>query len=1098
MEHTKRVLHYIAFTLSVLAAIGGGLLIPHVNVNSDMTKYLPDDSQMKQGLDIMSAEFTAAQLQSADVKVMFQALSAEQRDELVDSLKQINDVQDVTFELSEDSTYTLFNLIVPKSVDQKTLGANIREQYADYQDNVIVETSQDGATPPFFVIVIAAVLIGFVLFAMSQSWLDPVIILLSAGIAVVLNVGSNAFFPSVSITTNYIVGILQLVLSLDYSIILINRYRQEMETGSNKYLSINNALKRATRPILSSALTTVVGLLMLLFMRLKIGTDMGLVLAKGVICSLICTFTVMPTLLLACTKVMRKTSKRTFVIPTDRLGRFATHHKVSLAISSVVLFVAAFYLSRQTEISFSTNGESRIAKIFPKTNPVLIIYDVENEMNVIDLADSISYMPGVTNLISYPTLLKKQYTAEGLTDYIKELTTAMEDYLPDVEGLDMLTPELMQVVYYTHCGASDTLQIGFKDLMMCVRQDCMDNPFFSNVIDQRMRDQIQLLDMLMAPPAEEEEDTIEEPVETAKPIQRSIVTEPIQPVTITTPTNDSSHKPIIVTIPTMTAEESERNSTISSDTVILPNDKIDLHTFLGKLARNVGDETAIELHRLTDASMLNKELNVRQMADFIGSTNAQTKMVYSFAGEGKRMTPMSYVHFLTDDLFKRKALANMVSSDQKQQLTLRKDLMDLVLTNPLMTPAELVTTLQPFGIHYLSEEQVKEIAFERPKTTPTQVPQPAVTEVVLAENTETPAQEEVQEPTPVVEVAPVVVPTPQKPIVKRQSKAERQAELMDKLLHSDKKYTAEEMHRNFAQLGEQMDLNTVKKLYSFYGSLYAYIDSLTMSTEQMLRYVGDTLAHDSTVIQFLGEENTARIQSIPSLVGENIGMLSNNRHGLFIVLTSFPDESEQTYQFVDTLRTLADQCLDKPHYLIGESVMFDEMKLGFSDEMTRITWLTILAIFLIVAISFKSLIVPIILVMTVMTAVFVNVIFSGLISGQMLYLAYLIVQSILMGATIDYGILYTNYYKEYRKTMEQYTAATEAYHGAIRTITTSGLIMVLGPGVMALCIEDVAISAIVGCLAIGAAVSILLILVVLPGVLIAFDKLVVHGGFTRK
>ena len=130
--------------------------------------------------------------------------------------------------------------------------------------------------------------------------------------------------------------------------------------------------------------------------------------------------------------------------------------------------------------------------------------------------------------------------------------------------------------------------------------------------------------------------------------------------------------------------------------------------------------------------------------------------------------------------------------------------------------------------------------------------------------------------------------------------------------------------------------------------------------------------------------------------------------------------------------------------------------------------------------------------------VYVNVIVSGLASGQMLYLAYLIVQSILMGATIDYGILYATYYKANRKTMEKYEAAREAYHGSIRTIMTSGLIMVLGPGVMALLVDDVTISAIVGCISVGAAVAILLILFVLPGVLVACDKLVTSKKIRKE
>ena len=118
-------------------------------------------------------------------------------------------------------------------------------------------------------------------------------------------------------------------------------------------------------------------------------------------------------------------------------------------------------------------------------------------------------------------------------------------------------------------------------------------------------------------------------------------------------------------------------------------------------------------------------------------------------------------------------------------------------------------------------------------------------------------------------------------------------------------------------------------------------------------------------------------------------------------------------------------------------------------------------------------------------------------TGQMLYLAYLIVQAILMGATIDYGILFANYYRESRKTMLPVDAVCAAYRGSIRTILTSGLIMVIGPGAMALAVDDLMISNIVGCLAVGAFVAIVLTLSVVPAVLVALDKWVVYGKKNR-
>ena len=310
----------------------------HTNVNADMTKYLPDDSQMKSGLAIVMSEFgSSAQMSGTDVKVMFDRLRPNEVPGIRSLLNGYPDVKSVSYRYSKDSTRTVFDLDVPKSVDQKALGKQISTRFGG---NCVVETSQDGATPPISVIVISAVFIMLVLFVMAQSWFEPVVILVTAGLAILLNMGTNALLPSVSITTNFIGAILQAVLSLDYCIVLLNRYKQEQDEHTDKntaFLAANRAIRKAAPSILSSALTTVVGLLMLCFMRLKIGSDMGIVLAKGVVCSLICTFTALPALMMLFRRTINYTAKKSYVPPTDRLARFISRHKLPMAVGAVVV-----------------------------------------------------------------------------------------------------------------------------------------------------------------------------------------------------------------------------------------------------------------------------------------------------------------------------------------------------------------------------------------------------------------------------------------------------------------------------------------------------------------------------------------------------------------------------------------------------------------------------------------------------------------------------------------------------------------------------------------------------------------------------------------
>ena len=229
----RRSFHYILFALTVLMAAISVVMMFHVNVNADMTKYLPDNSQMKSGLEIITSEFgSSAQMSGADVHVMFEGVHPNEVPGIRTLLENYPNVHSVTYRYSADSTHTVFDLDVPKSMDQKALGKQISTRFGG---NCVVETSQDGATPPVSVIVIAAVMIMLILFLMAQSWFEPFVILITAGLAIALNMGTNALLPSVSITTNFIGSILQAVLSLDYCIVLLNRYRQEQDEHTASY-----------------------------------------------------------------------------------------------------------------------------------------------------------------------------------------------------------------------------------------------------------------------------------------------------------------------------------------------------------------------------------------------------------------------------------------------------------------------------------------------------------------------------------------------------------------------------------------------------------------------------------------------------------------------------------------------------------------------------------------------------------------------------------------------------------------------------------------------------------------------------------------------
>lgn len=1072
----------------------------HVNVNADMTKYLPDDSQMKSGLEIVMSEFgSSAQMSGADVHVMFEGMRPNEVPGIRTLLEGYEDVRGVSYRYSADSTHTLFDLDVPKSVDQKALGKQISNRFGG---NCVVETSQDGATPPISVMIFAAVLIMVVLFVMAQSWFEPVVILMTTGLAILLNMGTNALLPSVSITTNFIGSILQAVLSLDYCIVLLNRYRQEQDEHTDRktaVLAANRAIKKAAPSILSSALTTVVGLLMLCFMRLKIGTDMGVVLAKGVVCSLICTFTAMPSLMMLFRKTINKTAKNAYVPPTDGLARFVSRHKLPMAVGAVILFGGSWYLSQQTTIFFSAEKESEIEKIFPSPNPFVLVYDTQDEGQVYELVDSLIAQPGIQGVISYPTLMSRPLTPAEMASHVKSLLTNFKEMMPQgaavpAEALDALTPETVRLLYYMEAKGDEEQRLAFPDVARFLHSHVANNPLLASYLDDEMKEQIEALQsMLDVAPAEPKKEAVSNQ-------KSAISSQPSEELVDTTVAVRETIAPVTISPEMMAIDEA------SVEMPSVEVEKIAVIPFIEKLNATQTSAISVEMRKLTDTAAIRLPMSVKEMSIFIGSTQIQTQLVYGYApGKAKKLTPLEYVHLLVDDLFQRKGLAGMISDEQRTLLGQRAYLMDLADKNASLTPKALNILLRAFGIEDFTDEELLAIANPPKPVTPV-AKQP--TEEDAAQMVSNLAQmQRSLHSTDTTRATIVAVQPKEKPAEPKQkspSKADQQAELFAELVFGEKTYTSDQMAAKLARLMKLSDVHSdpvtpaqMSLLYDYYGSEHSSADTLKLGFGPLLNFLCDTLVYDPRIAELLPDSMSAQAKGIKAQVQDGLGQLRTEKHSLLVVLSTLPPESKETYDFVELLTSLADARLEHEHYYVGESVMYTEMRDGFDHEMNVVSLLTILSIFLIVALTFRSVIVPTILVVAVMTAVYVNVVVAGVVSGQMLYLAYLIVQAILMGATIDYGILFANYYREFRKTSLPVDAVCAAYKGSIRTILTSGLITVIGPGAMALFTDDLMISNIVGCLAVGAFVAIVLTLTVVPAVLIALDKWVVYGKKNR-
>ena len=280
-------------------------LIPQVTINKDQTKYLSKDSDMSKGLEIINSEFPAVELKDS-YQIMFEGLTASEKVRIHNELKKFDGVVSVDYDINSteynSKTYTMYIVHTDYSNDSDKVSVVINNMKDTYSEEYNVDVYYSGAYLDVLDRLIPmATLIGLaILLLMCKSYFEPVILLVSIGIAVLINMGTNVIFESVSDMTFAIAAVFQLVLSIDYSIMLMHRFEQEYELlgKTDKITAMKRAIVNAVGSIASSSITTIVGLLVLLLMSFTIGRDIGLVISKGVFLSLVCVFTVMPTLII--------------------------------------------------------------------------------------------------------------------------------------------------------------------------------------------------------------------------------------------------------------------------------------------------------------------------------------------------------------------------------------------------------------------------------------------------------------------------------------------------------------------------------------------------------------------------------------------------------------------------------------------------------------------------------------------------------------------------------------------------------------------------------------------------------------------------------
>ncbi len=391
-----------------------------VKVENDVTKYLPDSTETRQGLTVMNDQFVTY----GTAQVLLANISYDRAQEAADMIEDINGVTSVTFDNTEDhykGTSALLDVTFDgEEEDQISIDAmnEIKDKLTGYDvyysTSVANDDSANLESEMQVVTAIAAVIIVVVLLLTSKSYAEVPVLLITFIAAALLNMGTNFLLGTISFISNSVTIVLQLALAIDYAIILCHRYTEERENLPAREATIT-ALSKAIPEISSSSLTTVSGLLALAFMQFKIGEDLAVVLIKAIILSLISVFTLMPGLIMVFSKWMDKTVHKNLIPSISAVGKFAIKTKYIIPPIFAAVIIVACVFANMCPYCFSTGStttprksESTIAQekidsTFGSRNMIALVvpagnYEAEkNLLADLDACDEVKSTQGLAN-----------------------------------------------------------------------------------------------------------------------------------------------------------------------------------------------------------------------------------------------------------------------------------------------------------------------------------------------------------------------------------------------------------------------------------------------------------------------------------------------------------------------------------------------------------------------------------------------------------------------------------------------------------------------------------------------------------------------------
>ncbi|MBO4865116.1 MAG: MMPL family transporter [Ruminococcus sp.] len=444
----------LAFVLAVPAAIG----MLKTRINYDILSYLPEDIDTMKGQQIMLDEYGKGGFALVVVEGMEDkdVAALKSKFEKVDTISEVlwyDSIADISIpkEVLPQDIYEVFNskdgnsTMMAVFFDKATSADESLEAVVEMRKiagkqcyingmTAIVEDIKDLTMKETTAYVGIAVLLTSIILAVTMdSLLIPVFFMLSVGLAILYNLGTNIFLGQISFITQALTAVLQLAVTIDYSIFLWHSYKEQKERFADKYEAMAEAISLTISSVVSSSVTTVAGFLALCFMSYTLGLDMGIVMAKGVIIGVICCVTILPSMILVFDRLLEKTIHRNIIPSMDKAADFIVKHHAAFVVLFIALLIPGIYGQTHTDVYYnltdtlpadlnSVLANTKLQEEFDisSTHIILCKSDLKRK-DVVKMTDEMNEVDGVNMTMAFDTLIGSSIPEEAVPESISGL-----------------------------------------------------------------------------------------------------------------------------------------------------------------------------------------------------------------------------------------------------------------------------------------------------------------------------------------------------------------------------------------------------------------------------------------------------------------------------------------------------------------------------------------------------------------------------------------------------------------------------------------------------------------------------------------------------